>query len=199
MYADGSTSDVATLVASASTNPDVNLRQRQFDALVHAHAGDLYRFAFWLCGDRSRAEDLVQETMLRAWRALDSLQDAAAAKPWLLTILRREHARGFERKRLDLTILDDGLKDSIPDEAAGADPEQAGSDAELREAIMKLEPKYREPLLMQVLGGFSCEEIAAELGVKPGAVMTQLFRARHKLRKSLSGDSAGRESAHGMS
>jgi RNA polymerase sigma-70 factor (ECF subfamily) len=177
----------------------VNLRQRQFDALVHAHAGDLYRFAYWLCGDPSRAEDLVQETMLRAWRALDSLHDAAAAKPWLLTILRREHARTFERKALDLTILDDGLKDSIPDEAAGADPEQAGSDAELREAIMKLEPKYREPLLMQVLGGFSCEEIAAELGVKPGAIMTQLFRARHKLRKSLSGDATGRESAHGMS
>jgi len=177
----------------------VNLRQRQFDALVRAHAGDLYRFGYWLCGDPSRAEDLVQETMLRAWRALDSLQDAAAAKPWLLTILRREHARGFERKTLDLTILDDGLKDSIPDETAGADPERAGSDAELREAIMKLEPKYREPLLMQVLGGFSCEEIALELGVKPGAVMTQLFRARHKLRKSLSGDATSRESAHGMS
>lgn len=178
----------------------MNLRQRQFDALVHAHAGDLYRFAYWLCGDPSRAEDLVQETMLRAWRALDSLHDAAAAKPWLLTILRREHARGFERKSLDLTILDDGLKDSIPDDAAGADPEQAGSDAELREAIMKLEPKYREPLLMQVLGGFSCEEIAAELGVKPGAVMTQLFRARHKLRKLLSGDVAAdnKETAHGM-
>lgn len=176
----------------------MNLKQRQFDALVHAHAGDLYRFAYWLCGDPSRAEDLVQETMLRAWRALDSLHDAAAAKPWLLTILRREHARGFERKRLDLTILDDGMKDSIPDEAAGTDPEQAGSDAELREAIMKLEPKYREPLLMQVLGGFSCEEIAAELGVKPGAVMTQLFRARHKLRKSLSGDANGRGAAHGM-
>lgn len=90
--------------------------------------------------------------------------------------------------------------DSIPDDAAGADPEQAGSDAELREAIMKLEPKYREPLLMQVLGGFSCEEIAAELGVKPGAVMTQLFRARHKLRKLLSGDVAAdnKETAHGM-
>ena len=179
----------------------MNLRQRQFDALVHAHAGDLYRFAYWLCGEHARAEDLVQETMLRAWRALDSLHDAAAAKPWLLTILRREHARGFERKALDLTILDDGLKDSIADEAAGIDPERAGSDAQLRETIMKLEPKYREPLLMQVLGGFSCEEIAAELGVKPGAVMTQLFRARHKLRKLLSDDAAtdNKGTLHGLS
>ena len=175
----------------------MDLRQRQFDALVHAHAGDLYRFAYWLCGDPARAEDLVQETMLRAWRALDSLHDAGAAKPWLLTILRREHARGFERKVLDLTTLDDGL--SVADEASGIDPEQAGSDAQLREAIMKLDSKYREPLLMQVLGGFTCEEIATELGVKPGAVMTQLFRARHQLRKSLTGDTAARGAAHGLS
>lgn len=186
--------DLATVIS------DVNLRQRQFDALVRAHAVDLYRFACWLCGDPVRAEDLVQETMLRAWRALDSLHDAAAAKPWLLTILRREHARGFERKRVDLTILDDGLKETIADEAAGADPEQAGSDAQLRESIMKLESKYREPLLMQVLGGFSCEEIATELGVRPGTVMTQLFRARHQLRRMLSsGEPAGdREAIHGL-
>lgn len=178
----------------------VNLRQRQFDALVHAHAGDLYRFAFWLCGDPTRAEDLVQETMLRAWRALDSLHDAAAAKPWLLTILRREHARGFERKRLDLTPLDEVAQNAIADESVGIDPEQAGSDAQLREAIMRLDPKYREPLLLQVLGGFSCDEIAAELGVKPGAVMTQLFRARHKLRSQLEGGAAdgNQEAMHGL-
>lgn len=179
----------------------VNLKQRQFDALVHAHANDLYRFAYWLCGDAARAQDLVQETMLRAWRAIDSLHDAGAAKPWLLTILRREHARGFERKAFDLTSLDEDLHEYIADEAADIDPEQAGSDAQLRETIMKLEPKYREPLLMQVLGGFSCEEIAKELGIKPGAVMTQLFRARSKLRALLSGVavSGDKEGARGLS
>ena len=187
-------------VSTETVSSGVNLRQRQFDALVHAHAGDLYRFAYWLCGDPARAEDLVQETMLRAWRALDSLHDAAAAKPWLLTILRREHARGFERKTFDLTPLDDAVQNSIADEAAGIDPEQAGSDAQLRETIMQLEPKYREPLLMQVLGGFSCEEIATELGVKPGAVMTQLFRARHKLRRMLSeGTVNDKGASHGLS
>src|SRR5690348_18497718 len=129
--------------------------------------------------------------MLRAWRALDSLQDAAAAKPWLLTILRREHARGFERKTLDLTILDDGLKDSIPDETAGADPERAGSDAELREAIMKHVPKDSEPLVMQVLGGFCCEEVSADIGIKTTPSMTQMCHAAARLRKSLCAE-AGR-------
>ncbi|HXS72996.1 MAG TPA: sigma-70 family RNA polymerase sigma factor [Rhodanobacteraceae bacterium] len=174
----------------------VGSRQRQFDALVRAHASDLYRFAWWLCGDDARAQDLVQETLLRAWRALDSLRDGAAAKPWLLTILRREHARGFERKRLDLGELDDNLADDTP----AIDPERAGSDAQVRAAILRLEPKYREPLVMQVLGGFSCEEIAAELGCKPGAVMTQLFRARQKLRVLLDGGASmnPKETAHGL-
>ena len=171
-------------------------RQRQFDAMVRAHAPDLYRFAYWLCGDDARAQDLVQETLLRAWRALGSLRDGAAAKPWLLTILRREHARGFERKRLDIAELDD----DVADEAAAVDPERAGSDAQVRAAILRLEPKYREPLLMQVLGGFSCEEIARELGCKPGAVMTQLFRARQKLRNVIEGGVRGgeREATHGL-
>ncbi len=174
----------------------MSARQRQFDALVRAHAGDLYRFAYWLCGEDARAQDLVQETLLRAWRALGSLRDGSAAKPWLLTILRREHARGFERKRFDLSELDD----DIADEATGIDPERAGTDAQVRAAILQLEPKYREPLLMQVLGGFSCEEIARELHCKPGAVMTQLFRARQKLRAALDGGSAHtKEAAHGLS
>ena len=61
-------------------------------------------------------------------------------------------------------------------------------DAVIRAAMHRLEPKYREPLLMQVLGGFSCDEIAQELNISSAAVMTQLFRARQKLKVMLSGD-----------
>jgi RNA polymerase sigma-70 factor (ECF subfamily) len=64
-------------------------------------------------------------------------------------------------------------------------PESAGEDAVIRAAIHRLDPKYREPLLMQVLGGFSCEEIARELNISAAAVMTQLFRARQKLKVML--------------
>ncbi len=60
---------------------------------------DVFRFVYWLCRDRALAEDVVQETLLRAWRSLDSLGDDQAARPWLLTIARRELARVFERKR----------------------------------------------------------------------------------------------------
>ncbi|HET8898447.1 MAG TPA: sigma-70 family RNA polymerase sigma factor [Rhodanobacteraceae bacterium] len=172
--------------AAAPVSAGVSPRQRQFDALARAHSTDLYRFAYWLCGQQALAQDLVQETLLRAWKSLDSLKDAAAAKPWLLTILRREHARLYERKRLDVVELDAGHE--VAEDGAWASPERHGDAAELREAMSKLPHKYREPLLLQVLGGMSCEEIAAELGQQPGAVMTQLFRARQKLKSMLQGD-----------
>ncbi len=171
----------------------VNPRQRQFEALTRAHTGDLYRFAYWLCGQDALAQDLVQETMLRAWKSLDALREAEAAKPWLFTILRREHARHHERRQLDTVELNEG----IPEDAAWASPERHGDAAELREAMSKLPHKYREPLLLQVLGGMSCDEIACELDQQPGAVMTQLFRARQKLKSMLQGDHA--EVQHGLS
>ena len=159
-------------------------RQRQFDALVRAHTADLFRYAYWLCGDSALAQDLAQETFLRAWRSLDTLRDTNAAKAWLITILRREHARLYERKQLDTTDI--GELELDDRDILG--PEQIGEDAIVRAAMLKLEVKYREPLLMQVLGGFSCEEIARELNISSAAVMTQLFRARQKLKTLLGGE-----------
>ncbi|MGH8172775.1 MAG: sigma-70 family RNA polymerase sigma factor [Rhodanobacteraceae bacterium] len=161
----------------------VSHRQQQFEALVRAHSGELYRYAYWLCSDAALAQDLVQETFLRAWRSLDSLRETIAAKAWLTTILRREHARLYERKAMPTTDLDDlDIGDT------GPSPERTGEDAVMRAAIAKLEPKYREPLVLQVLGGFSCDEIARQLGITEAAVMTQVFRARQKLKSMLEGE-----------
>jgi RNA polymerase sigma-70 factor (ECF subfamily) len=176
-----------TVSASGGADPRsstaVSPRQQQFEALVRAHSGELFRYAYWLSGDRALSQDLVQETLLRAWRSLDALRETVAAKAWLTTILRREHARLFERKPMPTTDLDDlELTD------AGPTPEHQGEDAVMRAAIAKLEPKYREPLVLQVLGGFSCEEIAKELGLTESAVMTQVFRARQKLKAMLDGE-----------
>lgn len=171
----------------ASDPRPVSIRQSQFDALVRATSGDLFRFGYWLCRDRALAQDLVQETYLRAWRSLDRLRDTSSAKAWLITILRREHARLHERKRHDTVAVDE----SLVDESGHASPDQGGEDAVVRAAIARLDPKYREPLLLQVLGGFSCEEIAAELDLSAAAVMTQLFRARQKLKATLGGREEG--------
>lgn len=165
----------------------VSSKQRQFDALVRGYSGDLFRYAYWLCGEEALAQDLVQESFLRAWRSLDSLRETSAAKAWLITILRREHARLYERKTPPLVDVDDI---DVADAREALTPEGAGEDALIRAAMLKLDVKYREPLLMQVLGGFSCEEIARELNISSAAVMTQLFRARQKLKALLGGEPA---------
>ena len=118
---------------------------------------------------------------MRAWKAIDTLEKAAAVKPWLLTIVRREFARTFERKRhetVDIAALDLA---SDPAVAAHEDPEVD----DMRQAMLRLEPIYREPLVLQVLFGYSTAEIAAHLDISLSAVLTRLFRAREKLREEL--------------
>jgi RNA polymerase sigma-70 factor (ECF subfamily) len=139
---------------------------------------DLVRFAFWLARDRSVAEDVVQETLIRAWKSREELKDPAATRPWLLTIVRREHARLYERKRLPTIDVDDA--EALGDPALASEGDASLED--LRRAILKLPDEYREPLVMQVLGGLTTAEIGKELGLTQAAVLTRLFRARNRLR-----------------
>ena len=176
--------------------PVSSSKQRQFDALVRSLSGDLFRYGYWLCGDEALAHDLVQETFLRAWRALDDLRDTGAAKAWLITILRREHARLYERKLPQFADVDEI---DVADERDTALPETAGEEDVVRRAMHSLDAKYREPLLLQVLGGFSCDEIARELSITPAAVMTQGFRARQKLRVLLTGNGEQTARVHELS
>src|SRR5580700_1763192 len=127
-----------------------NRKRARFQALCQSLRPDLLRFAFWLARDRALAEDVVQETMIRAWKAQDSLLDEGAAKPWFLTIIRREYARSFERKRFATVDVEELIAKEEPMLAAADDQELV----ELRTAIFKLPSEYREPLVMQVLMGY---------------------------------------------
>lgn len=155
-----------------------NQGSSRFEALCRKLRPDLLRFAFWLSRDRALAEDVVQETMLRAWKAQDSLLDERSAKPWLLTIIRREYARTFERKRFVTLDVEDLIAQEAPTLAAADDQDLV----ELRAAMFKLPDEYREPLVLQVLMGYSTAEIADELELSGAAVLTRLFRARRQLR-----------------
>jgi RNA polymerase sigma-70 factor (ECF subfamily) len=106
------------------------------------------------------------------------LLDEAAAKPWFLTIVRREFARSFERKRFVTVDVDELVAREEPMLAAAEEQDLA----EMRAALFKLPDEYREPLVMQVLMGYSTADIARELGLSGAAVLTRLFRARKQLR-----------------
>ena len=161
----------------------------RFEDLVRQHAQDLYRYAFWLARDRSQAEDIVQEALLRGWRAYPRLRSQGAAKSWLFSIVRNEYLRAMETSTRQ------------PDSLEGFDPvdeRQENLGLEMRDALLSLPASYAEPLALQVLGGFSCAEIAAMLGTTEGATMTRLTRARQAL-KRLVAPADGKESKGGRS
>ena len=154
--------------------------ETEFEAQLAAYRPELLRFAQWLTRDRSMAEDVVQETMLRAWKAQASLTDRTALRPWLFSIVRREFSRLRDRQgpvAVDVDVL-----------VATDDPALTAADQEehreLHHAILRLADDYRVPLLMQVMSGLTTTEIARELNLSQTAVLTRLFRAREKLREA---------------
>jgi RNA polymerase sigma-70 factor (ECF subfamily) len=158
----------------------MNAPAREFELAVRSFSSDLYRFAYWLARDRYIAEELVQECFQRAWSNWASLNDPVALKKWLFTILRREFLRRFERKQFDLVDIEEvespAADDLALDEVYG-----------LRQALARAPESLRDVLLMQVLGGFSAEEIAELQQTSPGAITTRLSRARQWLRSALQG------------
>ena len=151
--------------------------QARFEKLVNAVSSDLYRYALMLCRNKAMAEDLVQETFMRAWRFLDNLREEKKAKSWLMTTLRREFARQFERYR---PVFDDVELEQIAG-GQGVNPVVW----EVRRGLAKLPEKYRDVLVLQVIGGYSGEEMADLLELPRATVNTRLFRARQQLRKIL--------------
>ena len=151
---------------------------QDFEHAVRAYSADLYRYAWWLCRDRHLAEDVLQETFALAWKAWTEFRDVSLDKAWLITILRNELARMYSRNKttLDIEEVSEAELPALPS------PE---TQLETAQAVSLLPKTYREPLLLQVLGGFSCAEIAGMLGTTEGAVMTRLTRARQALRQRI--------------
>jgi len=158
----------------------------KFDNLVTSYGHDLYRFAFWLAGDAHVAEDLVQETLLRAWRSFDRLQDVGAARSWLLTTLRRENARRFERQ--SLSYQEPSTLEWLAGAVEGDDPDDR---AELHQRLLAMPAEDRELLLLQVLYGYSLKEIAEITGCTPNAAGVRLHRVRQRLQTKRAGWAAG--------
>lgn len=160
-----------------------------FESMVRAYAADLYRFSYWLCRDRTLAEDLVQETFARAWKAWNQLQNEAAVKSWLFTILRNEHTRLRARKSV-IVEIDDAQWEAVLQTHAEGGGQYGGAESmsisEWDQLLRSLPSNYREPLLLQIIGGFTAAEIGKMLSLSDGAVMMRLSRARQALRRTLS-------------
>lgn len=165
---------------------------QRFETQVLPHLDDLYRAALRLTGKVPDAEDLVQETCLRAFQALDRLKHPEAARAWVFSILRSVFLRQAERRsaqpaRVSLEDLD-GLAlttDALRDLHERASPPREALLQKVRQATLKLPLPYREAVVLAHIGGFSYREMAHILEVPLGTVMSRLFRARRMLRAAL--------------
>ena len=148
-----------------------------FDQVVRAYSGELFHFALWLCRDRHRAEDVLQEALTRAWRRWGDVKDEAARKSWLYAIVRNEFYREAGKSRRQEVPMDDEVMAQIPDER------DFTRGLEVRQLLMSFPAAVIEPLVLQNVGGMTCEEVAAVLGITVGAAMTRISRARSALRR----------------
>jgi len=151
-----------------------------FNSLVDLVSTDLYRYAFWACQDKQTAEDVVQETFMRIWKNIHKLREIDSAKGWVFTIFRREHARLFEKKTP--TLLD---IDMVPEHQLKSVNAADASRHILNKAFNTLPTEYSDPLVLQIIGGFSSDEIAKILDISKPNVLTRIFRARKKIRSTL--------------
>lgn len=166
---------LATQLYTSDLNPME--KHKRYEALTKERYQDIYRLAYWLCKDHHLAEDLAQDTFLKAWRFFDNLNDPNAAKPWLITILRRENARRFDKKQYDFVDIDECVIQAKT--YPGSDHDMAQD--WLQKQMMILEPKYREPLVLKLVVGFNHNEIAQVLELNHNTVATRLFRARNQI------------------
>ncbi len=155
--------------------------------LIAEHIPRLRRYARALVGDRTRADDLVQDCLTRAWERLHLWQPGSDLRAWLFTIMHNLHVNDIRRRRNqpDFVPLDDDLDAPLP-----ATQEDGLALRDLQAALAQLPLDQRAVVLLVGLEEMSYEQAAGTLGIPIGTVMSRLARGRERLRGLLSG-SAG--------
>ena len=167
----------------------MKLDRRQFESLALEHLDMLYRLARRMTRDPHRAEDLVQETYLRAFRSADEFElQSYGIRPWLIRILHNLHvSRGMRERRQPVAVDDEHLTTA----SVASEPPVAftwdGMDQQLKRAFDTLPEEYQAVMHLWAIEELSYKEIADALDVPLGTVMSRLHRARQRLSEQLRG------------
>jgi RNA polymerase sigma-70 factor (ECF subfamily) len=169
-----------------------------FEKEIEPHYDALYTFAYHLCRNQADAADLLQETILKAWKSMQYYEQGTNAKAWLFKILKNNFINSFNRKKrkgTDIDLEKVQLSDSPIEEMTesetqtytatqGQDMRDSPYGDEVTIAIHNLEKPFREVLMLS-LENFKYDEIAEILNIKVGTVRSRLHRARETMRKLL--------------
>lgn len=167
----------------------------EFSRLVDIYSGSLYRLALRILGDPQDAEDVLQETFLKAYRSLSSFEGRANISTWLYRIATNEALMLIRRRRPELLLMDEEeeKQDAVSPNLIvdwGTLPERELLSNEVKQfldqAVQKLSPNLRMVFLLRDVAGLSIQDTAQELGVSEAVVKTRLLRARLRLREVLS-------------
>lgn len=184
----------AEIIGFAQTDADLMRKiaaggEKAFRALTERHAKRVFALLWRLCGDRSDAEDLTQETFLRVWKNADRWTPDARLETWLYRIAYNLFIDSRRREKPRTTVLDDDLRSDADT------PEQAlmrRNDAErVKRALDSLPDRQREALALCYYQGLTAKEAAEILSVTQGALESLLFRARQTMKEILSADKGG--------
>ena len=178
---------VPETVGFVTSSPNVQ-SSASFEELAMPLLDSLYNFARWLAHDSGDAEDLVQETYLKALRGFGSFERGTNFRAWIFQILRNTFLSSRSRLERRVTVSIDS-EDSPDVQAAAGTPEsllidRSGNDA-VRRAIEQLPNKFRDVLLLCDVEDATYREIADILSIPIGTVMSRLARARRAIRESL--------------
>ncbi|HEX4634135.1 MAG TPA: sigma-70 family RNA polymerase sigma factor [Gemmatimonadales bacterium] len=178
-------------MATQAPTPADSSRRTAFEKEALVHLDALYRVGLRLTGNAADADDLVQETMLKAYRSWDQYQPGTNAKGWLLTILRNSFINEYRRRtRHPETVDVDTIEPfAVFQDIQEEDPQGAFFDKivddEVLKAIDGLPDAFRETVVLSDVEGMSYQEIGKILGIPVGTVKSRLFRARQMLQGKL--------------
>jgi RNA polymerase sigma-70 factor, ECF subfamily len=156
-----------------------------FQRLALAHLDALYNFAIYLTRSPAEAEDLVQETYLRAFRFSHRFQPGTHLRAWLFQILRNTFLTFYRLRERELPLAEDGVPDwdaPMFHEAPAEDPSVLEAHTDLERAMRRLPDEFRTVLLLAEVEGLPLEEVAQIMACPVGTVKSRIFRAKERLR-----------------
>lgn len=179
---------IGPVTADDTTTPNASADER-FETYVLPEVEVMYRVALSLTRKPADAEDLVQDSLVRAYRAIERF-DGRHPRAWLLTIVRNTHINRNRRRRPELLRDPDATMERAADtSSSGKTAEEIivdnGFDAEVENAFRRLSDDFQTVVSMVDIQGLAYQEAADKLGVPVGTVMSRLHRARKKMRTEL--------------